>query len=203
MTLTTITKSGVATMDYPAVLQATAKRELIAQYLDYVRAMVSVQAGNTKTRGEVAGSGIKPWKQKGTGRARQGSTRSPHWRGGGVTFGPRTDQNDANPRMNQKMRRRAFLAVLSKLVKDGKVGVVVDTEITPKELRSKLAEVNQSNDRLMLVAADRLATPLKGVSNLKDAQLYSVNRFGLQQMMGKALIIFDNAAFEQLVKRYS
>lgn len=203
MTLTTITKSGVGTMEYPKELQVTAKQVLIAQYLDYVRAMISIQSGHTKTRGEVAGSGIKPWRQKGTGRARQGSTRSPHWRGGGVVFGPRTDQNDANPRMNQQMRKRAFLAIFSMLVKDKKVGVITDNTITAKELRSQIAKVNTDNYSIVLVAADRTATPLKGAKNIKGAQLYSVNRFGAQQMVGKSLVIFDHDAYEQLVKRYS
>lgn len=203
MTLITITKTGTGTMEYPKALQATARRDLIAQYLDYVRAMVSVQSGHTKTRGEVSGSGIKPWRQKGTGRARQGSTRSPHWRGGGVVFGPRTDQNDANPRMNQKMRKRAFLAILSKLVKDSKVAVVTDGDLTAKELRTQVQALNTDKYTVVLVAADRTVTPLKGAGNLERASIVSVNRFGAAQMTGKSLVIFDAAALDQLTKRYA
>lgn len=203
MTLTTITKTGTGTMEYPKALQASARRDLITQYLDYVRTALSIQGGNTKTRGEVAGSGIKPWRQKGTGRARHGSTRSPQWRGGGVVFGPRTDLNNAKPRMNQQMRKRAFLAILSTLVKDGRVAVVTEEKLTPKELRSAVVEINKENRTVMLVAANRDATVLKGAANLEKSQVFSVNRFGAQQMTGKSIIILDAAALKQLEERYS
>src|SRR3990167_3235612 len=75
---------------------------------------------HAKTRGEVAGSGIKPWKQKGTGRARHGSRRSPIWVGGGVTHGPRNDKNYST-KINKKMKTKALFAVLSHKFKDGEV----------------------------------------------------------------------------------
>lgn len=79
---------------------------------------------NTKTRGEVRGGGKKPWKQKGTGRARAGSTRSPIWRHGGVTFGPRANQN-WELKINKKAKTKALFMSLSDKVKDGKF-IVVD-----------------------------------------------------------------------------
>lgn len=72
---------------------------------------------NTKGRGEVRGGGKKPWRQKGTGRARHGSTRSPIWRGGGITFGP-TKERVFKKKINQKMRRKALLMVLSEKAKN-------------------------------------------------------------------------------------
>src|ERR1700753_1872149 len=75
---------------------------------------------NTKTRGEVRGGGKKPWKQKGTGRARHGSARSPIWVGGGITHGPRSDKN-FDRKINKKAKARAFLSILSKKYKDGQV----------------------------------------------------------------------------------
>lgn len=78
-----------------------------------VRQMANARQGtaDTKTRGEVAGGGRKPWKQKGTGRARQGSIRSPHWKGGGVVFGPHP--RDYSQDMPKKMRRLALLSAIS------------------------------------------------------------------------------------------
>lgn len=188
-------------MDYPSTLEMKAKRSLISQYIDYVRSKTSIIAGNTKTRGEVSGTGAKPWKQKGTGRARQGSTRSPQWRGGGVTFGPRTDNSQAVLRMNQKMRRQAFLALLTKLAKDERLAVVTDEKTAAKELRTAIDSA-RGKRRVFLVAADRQASTLKGARNLDRAELVSVNRFGVQQMMGGAMIIFDKAGFDQLAARY-
>ena len=79
---------------------------------------------NTKTRGEVSGGGKKPWKQKGTGRARAGSTRSPIWRHGGVTFGPRANQN-WELKINKKAKTKALFMSLSDKAKNGSV-IVID-----------------------------------------------------------------------------
>ncbi len=75
---------------------------------------------HTKNRGEVSGSGIKPWRQKGTGRARHGSRRSPIWVGGGVSHGPRNER-DYSTKINKKMKTKALFTVLSKKFKDGEV----------------------------------------------------------------------------------
>lgn len=80
---------------------------------------------HTKTRGEVRGGGKKPWKQKGTGRARHGSTRSPIWVGGGVAHGPRNDKNFSR-KINKKVRAKAFYTILSRKLKDGEI-LFVDT----------------------------------------------------------------------------
>ena len=77
---------------------------------------------HTKTRGEVRGGGKKPWRQKGTGRARHGSTRSPIWVGGGVAHGPRNDR-DYSQKVNKKMKRAALFAALSHKAKDGEIEV--------------------------------------------------------------------------------
>lgn len=88
---------------------------------------------HTKDRGDVSGGGKKPWQQKGTGRARHGSIRSPLWRGGGTTFGPRTEKNYGR-KINRSMKRKALLTVLSKKFKDGEViflnELVVDSSKT-------------------------------------------------------------------------
>src|SRR3990167_11347026 len=88
---------------------------------------VVIQQGNsriaiahTKDRSEVAGTGAKPWKQKGTGRARHGSRRSPIWKGGGITFGP-TKERNFKKKINAKMKSKALFVVLSKKWKDGDV----------------------------------------------------------------------------------
>ncbi|HMR55076.1 MAG TPA: 50S ribosomal protein L4 [Candidatus Doudnabacteria bacterium] len=87
---------------------------------------------HTKTRGDVSGGGKKPWRQKGTGRARAGSTRSPLWRHGGVTFGPRSDRN-WSLKINKKAKTKALFMSLSDKVKDGRLIVVEGVNLeTPK-----------------------------------------------------------------------
>ena len=83
---------------------------------------------HTKTRGEVRGGGRKPWRQKGTGRARHGSIRSPIWRGGGVTFGPRKEKVFAK-KLNKKMKRKALFMALSSKVKDNELILLDDLKL--------------------------------------------------------------------------
>ncbi len=80
-------------------------------------------SAHTKNRAEVQGSGIKPWRQKGTGRARHGSIRSPLWRGGGITFGPRTEKVFEKD-IPKKMRRKALFMVLSEKAKNNQIIVL-------------------------------------------------------------------------------
>jgi hypothetical protein len=92
---------------------------------------------HTKTRGEVRGGGKKPWKQKGTGRSRHGSTRSPIWVGGGIAHGPRNTQN-YDRKINKKAKNKAFLSILSKKYKEGEVLFVDNINIdTPKCLKNR------------------------------------------------------------------
>lgn len=111
----------------------------------------------TKTRAEVAGGGAKPWRQKGTGRARQGSTRAPHWRGGGVAHGPKP--RDYTQRTPKKMVRAAVLSALSDRAQESRITVVdqwgFDTPSTKRAIGALealgLREKGQRQARLMIV----------------------------------------------------
>jgi large subunit ribosomal protein L4 len=94
--------------------------DLVHQVYEGMRANARPTVANTKFRGEVSGGGKKPWKQKGTGRARHGSNRSPIWRSGGITHGPRAER-DFSVKINRKMRVAALMSVLSKKMRDGEV----------------------------------------------------------------------------------
>ena len=111
-------------IELPASLAATAKKGIATLFQAFLAERANARQGNaaTKNRARVAGGGAKPWKQKGTGRARQGSTRSPQWRHGGVVFGPNGRKYDQ--RMPEKMRKAAFGQAMSSRVADGRVLVL-------------------------------------------------------------------------------
>ncbi|MEX0930417.1 MAG: 50S ribosomal protein L4, partial [Candidatus Paceibacterota bacterium] len=114
-----------------------------------------------KDRSEVRGGGKKPWRQKGTGRARHGSSRSPIWRTGGVTHGPRSGETNAGRQINKKMKRKALYAVLSRKYRDGEVMFVDSLSFT----EPKTAQAKQTLEALSGVSGfDGLVTKKKNAA---------------------------------------
>lgn len=112
---------------------------LVRQVALAMQANARTPVAHTRTRGEVRGGGKKPWQQKGTGRARHGSIRSPLWRGGGVTFGPRNDKR-YDQKINRKMRLKALLTLLSRKFKDNEI-IFVDFPVWTEPKTSRAKEV--------------------------------------------------------------
>ncbi|HYF29352.1 MAG TPA: 50S ribosomal protein L4 [Candidatus Paceibacterota bacterium] len=138
----TMAGESAGTVSLPAELFAQPwKADLVHQVVVGMQANARPTVANTKFRGEVSGGGKKPWKQKGTGRARHGSNRSPIWVGGGTTHGPRAERVYA-VKINRKMRSAALASVLSRKLRDGEV-IFVDslTFAAPKTKDAKAALV--------------------------------------------------------------
>lgn len=110
--------------------------DLVHQVAESMRANQRTPVAHAKDRSEVRGGGRKPWRQKGTGRARHGSIRSPIWTGGGVTHGPRKEKNYSR-KINSKMRRKALLVALSQKLRDNEI-LILD-KINFKEAKTKEA----------------------------------------------------------------
>jgi large subunit ribosomal protein L4 len=121
------------------VFAAKWRADLVHQVVEGMRSNKRAGTADTKDRSEVSGGGKKPWKQKGTGRARHGSTRSPIWVGGGVTHGPLSDKNYKR-KISKKMRAQALFSVLSKKMKDGEI-LFVDSLSLPETKTKKAVEV--------------------------------------------------------------
>jgi large subunit ribosomal protein L4 len=127
-------------IDLPAkVFSAKWRADLVHQVVEGMRSNKRAGTADTKGRGEVSGGGKKPWKQKGTGRARHGSSRSPIWVGGGVTHGPLAEKNYKR-KISKKMRAQALFSVLSKKWKDGEI-LFVDSLSLPEVKTKKALEV--------------------------------------------------------------
>src|SRR5437868_4100503 len=129
----------VGTVELPEnIFGARWNSVLVKQVLEAQLANRRIPWAHTKSRGEVRGGGKKPWRQKGTGRARHGSTRSPLWVGGGVTHGPRNDKNFER-KVNAKMKAKALYTILSRKLKDGEV-VFIDS-LSLSQPKAKEAKV--------------------------------------------------------------
>jgi large subunit ribosomal protein L4 len=109
--------------------------DLVKQVADSILTSRRKNIAHTKTRGEVRGGGKKPWKQKGTGRARHGSTRSPIWVGGGVAHGPRNDKN-FDRKVSKKMKAKALYTILSRKFKEGEVLFVDSLSLTEPKTKN-------------------------------------------------------------------
>jgi large subunit ribosomal protein L4 len=141
-------------------------------------------SSNTKTRGEVSGGGKKPWKQKGTGRARVGSTRSPIWRHGGVTFGPRANQN-WELKMNKKAKTKALFMSLSDKVKNNQLIVIDQIELAApktrdfmvvmKALQKEVKEFGKKQLFLMPKSNDSLMRASRNIPFLTSSLASSLN----------------------------
>ena len=122
----------VKDMAMPAAFDVEVSPKTVTLYINYLRAALRDPIANSKDRSEVSGGGRKPWKQKGTGRARHGSIRSPLWVGGGVTFGPSNEQN-FKLRINKNIKKKVILASIAQVFKDKKAIVLDNLSIeTPK-----------------------------------------------------------------------
>jgi large subunit ribosomal protein L4 len=151
----------------------------------------------TKTRAFVRGGGRKPWRQKGTGRARQGSTRSPQWRHGGVVFGPH--QRSYEQDMPRKMRRLAIRSVLSSKTSEGRI-VVVDSfeELEPrtKAMADLMKKLNIGESSALIMTADWEANLELAASNLPKVNTMSAHLLSVVDMLKHNYLVMPRASLE-------
>jgi large subunit ribosomal protein L4 len=192
----------VSTVDLPSVIfEAPINVDLMHQA--YVRQMANARLGthNTKGRSDVSGGGRKPWRQKGTGRARQGSNRAAHWVGGGKVHTPKPrDYSQAMPR---KMRQAAIRSALS--VKAAEKSVVVLDTLALPEIKTRL--MAQALDRLVGDASVLILIPEKNddyqrvvlsANNLPDAKTLLVNYLNIRDLLGYDRLILPVPALPML-----
>lgn len=149
---------------------------------------------STKTRGEVRGGGRKPWKQKGTGRARQGSTRAPHWRHGGIVFGPKP--RDYTQDLPKRMRRLALRSALSSKASGGQIVVVdsfADIEGRTKAMVTFLGQLGDARGTVLATGAKQ-ENLIRAASNLPEVKTLLVNYLNLHDLLKNARLILDREA---------
>lgn len=158
---------------------------------------------NTKNRGEVSGGGKKPWKQKGTGRARQGSIRSPQWVGGGIVFGPRAERNFAL-KINRKAKQKAlFMALSDKLAHKNVIAIEsIKTEPVKTKVLADMIKKLPVGRKTLLVAPATDASLMRMVRNLPHVTLVSSNSVNLVDVLGHSTIAFIKDAVVSFEKLY-
>ncbi len=155
----------------------------------------------TKTVGEVAGTNKKPWRQKGTGRARAGSFRSPLWRGGGVVFGPRP--RDFAKKVNGKTKQLALRKALSERMKAGDVTVVNDLKLASAKTREFVGVLDKLNftGTALLVDASPDQNLLRASRNVAHVELTTADNLNTYQVLRSDKLLFTRGAFEKLEAR--
>lgn len=192
-----------------SVFGVSFKATVVKQVLD---AQVANQHGpwaHAKTRGEVRGGGRKPWRQKGTGRARHGSTRSPIWIGGGKAHGPRNDK-DYSQKVNRKMRRTAIAMILSKRLSDGELMLIDSMKIeSPKTkfLASGLREFlgmqkrAKSYNALLIPSMEEKGIARAG-ANLPKSKVLNPASLNVYDLLNYRHILVDKEAIETISRTY-
>jgi large subunit ribosomal protein L4 len=155
---------------------------------------------STRTRGEVRGGGAKPWRQKGTGRARAGSIRMPHWTGGGVAFGP--SPRGYTVKVNRKTRRRALRAALSVHARRGSVAVIDGSSYDEPSTRTaaKALESLDGRGRVLIVVGSDEAACAKSFRNLRRVVVLPAPSVGVADVVGATSMIVSEAALDELAQ---
>jgi large subunit ribosomal protein L4 len=168
-----------------------------------IRAARRSGTANTKTKAEVDMSGAKPWRQKGTGRARAGYVSSPIWRGGGVVFGPKP--RDYSKKVSKSVRRLAFQKALSERINAGDV-LTIDKFVVP-ELKTKsfMSMLRKATDaeKVLLISESFDETTRKSARNVKPVKLTTASDVNTEQLLRFQKILVTQAALEQLAERTS
>jgi large subunit ribosomal protein L4 len=207
MAVATYTKTGTkattpAKLDKAVFGVETKNHELLkAAYVAY---LANGRENNavTKTRGLVRGGGRKPWRQKGTGRARFGSSRNPIWRGGGITFGP-TGAENYTKQLNTKAKRLALRQALSLASGDSKVVVIED--IVSKEGKTaevaKLLQKIEAQRNVLVVVENKTDELVRASRNIPGAKLVSNHYVTVYDVLNADKVVFTNAALKAVTER--
>jgi len=192
----------------PKLYEVKADAGIVEQAVRVQLSNARASISNTKTKGEVSGGGKKPWKQKGTGRARAGSTRSPIWRHGGITFGPRTERN-YTLKINKKEWRKALSMVLSDKVA-GKGFVVMNEIIVPEGktkalvawLKGLKTAIANDSKKFLIVLPGKDQTVERAIRNIPSAKAIQADSLNIVDLIDCDTVILPKPALEVIEKTY-
>lgn len=165
--------------------------ELLKLAYDSYLANARLASATTKQRSEVRGGGKKPWKQKGTGRARFGSTRNPIWRGGGIVFGPRGNENYTK-KLSKTSKRVAIKQALTLANKDNRI-IVKDISTTGKTAEIvKFLQDNKIDRKVLIVVDEKTPELIRATNNLRQVRLVSALYLNVFDILNADTIVLNN-----------
>lgn len=186
----------------PGYLTVAASPVLLAQAVHTLHKRQRIRRAHTKDRSEVRGGGRKPWKQKGTGRSRHGSIRSPIWVGGGVAFGPRSRKVRVLP-MPTTMRRQAFAGALAAHVKAGTLALISITKDLPTKTSELVKQLPAPTHGTLILVAPANRGILRAGRNLKNIMIVPAEQATIIDVIGAREVWVDEAALPLLENRVS
>ena len=180
-----------------------ANNELVNQVYVALRANHRQVLAHTKTRGDRAGSGIKPWRQKGTGRARVGSVRTPVWRKGGIAFGPRKDRNFTK-KVNRKMNAKAIATVISGKLKDHELIVIDKLDFKDKKTKQMSAALKnlKLKGKILMIFSDSEKSLMLLSRNLKSVSNILTNKLNVLEMLNSKNLVLSQESIKYLEAKY-
>lgn len=188
----------------PKIFDIEIKPEVLHRIVEVQLANQRQSWASTKERSDVRGGGKKPWKQKGTGRARAGSIRSPLWRGGGITFGPQPERN-YKKKINKKEKRKALFMSLTSKVKDNHLVLVDELKIGKIKTKDFVKVLNNlpCKEEKTLVLYDKSDEKLiKSARNLENMKTLSVNSMNIFDVLKYDWVLMPVKALEVIEKVY-
>ena len=174
---------------------------LLNQYMYVYRSNQRIAQAKSKDRSEVRGGGRKPWKQKGTGRARVGSNRSPIWRSGGVTFGPTGEQN-YKKKMSKKMKKKAMQSAITFTASNKLMSVVEGFEVNKTADVVNFFASAGLDTRGTLVVHNGGTDFYKKVRNVADLKATDINELNVYDLLTARHIVVAKEALDELKKKY-
>ncbi len=188
----------------PAVFEAPVKPVVLREVVNRYMANQRQGTHSTKTQAMVSGGGRKPWKQKHTGRARQGSTRATQWRGGGTTFGPHP--RSYWTKMPKKKRQVALRSALSDLAQKNSVFVVEDFGLSAKpktkEALALLAALGLAEKKVLILTDAPNSTLILSARNLPNVKVSVVNNLNIYDLLYYDALILSRPALERIQEMY-
>lgn len=197
-------QAGEMTLD-DAVFGVQIKPDVVQFVMNAQVANAAQSTAHSKERGEVRGGGKKPWRQKGTGRARHGSSRSPLWVGGAVTFGPRNDRNQSK-KVNKKTRRSAIRMVLTDKLANTQF-VIVDSfdgiEGKTKQFAAALEALPVERQSALVLTAEKNDALRRAAQNVQGVNTAMADSVNVRDLLKYQYVIVDQAGAEKLVATFN